>query len=111
MIGVIQNTKIFEFRDESELARALEWFGDKYGCETVIIVDTADQVKAVVSRGDFTFAPSINDEQKYYIYGNPNSNGADLNKNDHLPSQRDWQLSCVPFAYCSQKVPKDLDLY
>ncbi len=112
MIGVIQNTKIFEFRDESELGRALDWFADKYGCRTLIIVDTSDTIKGVVSGGDFTFSPSLNEEQKYYIYGTPQNIADELNKNDHLPSGAgNWEIAFMPFAFCNQRVPKTLDLY
>lgn len=112
MIGVIQRTKIFEFRDESMLEQALAWYADRYGCNTLVVADAADMVKAVISQGAFTFAPSLNEEQKYYLYGTPNNQGVDLGKNDSLPlSASNWELSHVPFAFCTQRVPKDLDLY
>ena len=112
MIGVIKGTHIFEFRDESELARALDWYADKYGCGTLIIVDTADSVKGVINGGDFTFMPSLNEEQKYYLYGAPGNKGADLSKNDPLPRDAgNWEISFMPFAFCNQRVPKTLDLY
>lgn len=111
MIGVVHTSKIFEFRDEGELARALGWYGEKCGCETVIIVDTADKVKAVINRDLFTFPPDLFEEQKYYLYGNVGDDEVDLLRNDKLPAKRDWQLSQVPFAYIVQKLPKDISLY
>jgi len=110
MIGVINRTKIFEFRDQSELARALDFLAKAYGCETIIIVNASDKVKGIIYNGDFSFTPDIFEEEKYYIYGNANSNGSDLGKNESLPVQRDWQLYGMPFMYVSQPVSKELDV-
>lgn len=111
MIGVIKNTKIFEFREETDLCQALSWFANNYGCDTLIITDTSDKVKAIISNDSFTFAPSIEEEQKYYVYGTTNGKYSELSKNDYLPNSYDWQLGPFPFAYTVQRVPKELDLY
>lgn len=111
MIGVIQYNKIFEFRDEYDLAQAIGWFIDKYGCDTAIIVDTSDKVKAIIKNDNFIFAPNITEDQKYYIYGAVKGDFSDLTKNDYLPNNVNWEIGGLPFAYTVQKVPKDLDLY
>lgn len=110
MIGIIRQN-VFEFRDESELAKALDWFADKYGCNTLIISDRNDYIKGVVYNGDFTFAPSINEEEPYYLYGTPQSIGNDLNKNEYKPvGASNWEIGGLPFKYINQRVPKPLDI-
>jgi len=111
MIGVIQGDKIFEFMDESQLANDLDWYADKYSCKTLFIVDASDRIKGIVHNGDFTWMPNLNEDTKYYLYGNPNDNGADLQRNDDLPRQSDWELGYIPFAFTVQRVPKTLELY
>ena len=113
MIGVVNHSKIFEFRDEGDLVNALDWYADKYGSDIVFIVDTADKIKAIIKNGSWLFMPDLTDETKYYIYGTTSRSSIivdDIQKNDYLPNSiRDWQLGPVPFIYVSQRVPKDLD--
>ena len=114
MIGVINNTKIFEFRDEAELAYALSWFGDKYGAEYIIITDTADKIKSAIYNGDFLFGQSLTDETKYYIYGSAKKLESfdDMQKNTELSKlgRVDWQVGPYSFIYMAQKLPKELDI-
>lgn len=110
MIGIVNRTKIFEFRDQGELARGLEFLAKAYGCDTLVIANASDKVKGVLHFGDFTFTPDIYEEEKYYIYGNAGNDGSDLSKNDELQVQTNWQLTGMPFTYISQPVPKDLDV-
>lgn len=112
MIGVIKRDNIFEFRDEEQLCRALSWYGDKYGCEVVIVTDRSDRIKAIINRGSFTFTPSLSEETNYLLYGLPNSrvvNVVDLQRNDSLPTYNSYELM-LPFIYVSQPIPKPLDV-
>lgn len=108
MIGIIQNTKIFEFRDESDLSRALEWLGDRYDCEIVMIVDPSDKVKGVVHRGYFTWPTRLNEGQKYYIYGSNSADDKELQSNEVLPKRYNWDLGPFSFIYGEQRLPKEL---
>lgn len=111
MIGVIQGNRIFEFREAPELAKALAWFADKYGCETLLIVDSKDLVKGVINGEAFTFTPSLDADQKYYLYGVSGNKYSDLSKNEFLPSnERNWEISYMTFAFYNMTVPKILDL-
>lgn len=110
MIGIVNRTKIFEFRDQNDLARGLDFLARRYGCDVIIIVSSTDYVKGVLYNGDFTFAPDLREEERYYLYGNAGKIGHDLLKNDDLPVQRDWQIAAMPFTYVSQPVPKELDV-
>lgn len=111
MIGVIQRNKLFEFRDDSELCKALDWFGSKYGCDTIYVVDTSDRIKMIIYRESFLVNSSLYDETKYYIYGDIGNTGKDLQLNDLLPNKNNCPLGQIPFAYISQRVPKEIDIY
>lgn len=112
MIGVIQGNRVFEFREESELAKALSWFADKYGCETLLIIDSKNTVKGVINGNSFTFTPSLNADQKYYLFGVSGNKYSDLSKNEPLPiDERNWEINYMTFEFCNITVPKILDLY
>ena len=113
MIGIVHRTKFFEFRDESDLAVALAWYGDKYNGEIVIVTDINYRIKGVLNRnGDWVFRPDLSEETNYYIFGAVvgQVNEDDLQKNEDLPKNVSWELNMIPFAFISQKLPKEIDL-
>lgn len=107
MIGVVNRDKIFEFRDEDDLAKALDWFGSKYNCNTIIITDASKKVKGIICNGVFTFSPNLLEETHYYLFGSDVYN--ELDKNTELP-RKQYEIDNMPFIYLSQRVPKNLDL-
>lgn len=108
MIGVIQNTKIFEFRDENDLAKSLTLYGNRYNCDIIIIVDTSDKIKGIVNNGYFTFPTNLNEGQKYYIYGTNISEDKEFAKNDILPKRYNWDHGAVSFVYGTQIIPQEI---
>lgn len=121
MIGVIGGDKYFDFRDDTDLSKALGWFGEKYGSTIIIIVDTTDKIKALVSNRDFIlFPPNLEEQTKYYLYGVPNIPYVlntlkieEIQRNDYLPRNIDWSswTFTLPFAFINQPVPKTISLY
>ena len=113
MIGVINRDKIFEFRDESELCDSLSIFAERYGSESMIIVDTSDRIKAVIYNNQWVFQPNLIEDTKYYLYGaSPRAiNFNDLQRNDIIPNLNSWIYDGLPFAFTTQRIPKTLDLY
>ena len=108
MIGVIEKDLIFEFKDESDLSRAISWFGDRYSCSIIIITDRSDRIKGVIDRGQFTFAPTFAEDTVYTLYGLPRAAEFDvraLQRNDDLPRNvRNWELM-QRFKCVTQRIP------
>lgn len=113
MIGVVNRTKIFEFRDMGELAQALSHYGKHYGnCDVIIIANKSDKVKSIIYNSNFELEPDgLNENEVYYVYGTDDISLKDLGKNAELPFRRLWLLEKKPFAYCTQRYPKELDIY
>lgn len=108
MIGVVKETKIFEFRDEADLARALSWYVSKYDCEIVVITDTSNKVKGIIYNDEFTFTANLIDGQKYRIYGTNAKDAKVMEKNDVMPIRYDYKPDGVSFIFGEQRVPKEI---
>lgn len=106
MIGVLKNNLIFEFRDPDELAISLEKYGQSYDSDIIFIVSSTDLIKGIICKGQWTFSPIINEEERYYIYGIPyNKEYISLMRGDKLPVLKNYELGPIPFEFKTQRYP------
>ena len=112
MIGVAGKTGIFEFRSTEELAQALTWYKDKYDsrCTVLVLAKMDDKVKGVIYNDTFTFVPDLEECTTYQLIGTTDESFKDLRKNVELPYKTQYELKKT-FAYCTQRVPKELEIY
>lgn len=108
MLGIINENLVFEFNDEDSLGRALNNYAEKHGCDTIIIVDSADSVKAVMNNGNMLFVNTM-EEVKYTLYGTANGLYKDLGRGDTLPAKSDWQHAFDSFFYRVQPMPDTIN--
>lgn len=112
MIGVINSKLYFEFTGEEGFLKAMTKYGADNDCETIIIVDTSDRVRAIIYNNEFEWGADIRPDEKYFIYGDAGTTYRSLNFKDSLPNKKDWQLGFIPFAFCSRKNnPGEINLY
>lgn len=109
MIGVVQETKIFEFRDEADLARALSWYGSKYDVEIIVITDTLSKIKGIIFNDKFLFPANLIDGQKYRIFGTNLKEVKEMSKNDIMPVSYSYKPDGVSFIFGEQRVPKEIN--
>lgn len=105
MIGVINQDKIFEFKEENQLITALTYFMESNGSNTLIIADSADRVAAVMYDDKFTFS-NLNDDVMYTLYGTTNKY-RDLGRGDDLPNDS-WNFDNVKFFFRAQPIPQSI---
>lgn len=105
MIGVIDNSQIFEFRDEQQLITALLHYAEGNSSNTIIIANNADLVVAVGYDNRFVFS-NLNDDIMYSLYGSVN-NHRNLGRGDRLPNDK-WQFENVKFYFKAQPLPQPI---
>ena len=68
--------------------------------------DVSDLIKGIICKGQWTFSPIINEEERYYIYGIPyNKEYISLMRGDKLPVLKNYELGPIPFEFKTQRYP------
>ena len=111
MIGLIEDRLLFEFRDEGQLAYALQAYGNRHESNCLIICDKSLRIKAIVKNGDLISGSNVQEDTKYHLFGFE-SVGTDVLPmvGDSLPEGILWNVEDMSFICSSQfRTPKPLD--
>ena len=117
MIGIIDQRKIFEFRSNDELIRALDFYASKLNeCTVIIITDAQDKVKCVIAEEQLVFEPSLELETNYYMRffklgrGQRVSDVEFPTKNSVLPAKMKSQdIPMHRFKFIECRTPKEIE--
>ena len=104
MIGIIDKTLVFEFRDDKSFVKALLTYMEN--CKTVFIVDNNDKVKAIIRNNELDENATI-EEKTYTLYGTTETFD-EISMNDYIPEGVDWTKVQGNFMYRVQPVPMRL---
>lgn len=108
MLGIINEEFVFEFTDEDGLGKALNHYAEKHGCDTILVVDSTDSIKAVINNGNMLFV-NTREDVKYTLYGTACGLYKDLGRGDTLPVKSDWPLAFDSFFYRVQPMPDKIN--
>lgn len=97
MLGLINNTYIFECTNPEELLSSIQMYIDDqidYPTNTIAFITSArDEITGIYYHGKFKIIPNLDPEQEYRIYiGQYYDGDLELHKHDDLPNTRNWEV-------------------